>query len=95
MITAGANKGRVGVLSSIEAHPGSFGIAHLKDRRGNSFATRIGNVFVIGEGSKPWVSLPRTKGNCKLIAFLEKRVIDVSIADEPRGRSKLMRKTTP
>jgi len=62
MVTAGANKGRVGVLSSVEAHPGSFNIAHLKDRKGASFATRAGNVFVIGEGSKPWISLPRGKG---------------------------------
>jgi len=62
MVTGGANKGRVGVLSTIEKHPGSFDIAHLKDKRGNDFATRSGNVFVIGEGSKPSVALPRQKG---------------------------------
>jgi len=62
MITAGANKGRIGVLSSREKHPGSFEIAHLKDRKGNSFATRAGNVFVIGEGAKPWITVPRAKG---------------------------------
>jgi small subunit ribosomal protein S4e len=62
MITAGANKGRVGVLVSREKHPGSFEIAHLKDKKGNSFATRAGNVFVIGEGAKPSVTLPRGKG---------------------------------
>jgi len=62
MITAGANKGRIGVLVSRERHPGSFEISHLKDRKGNSFATRSGNVFVIGEGSKPWVTIPRSKG---------------------------------
>lgn len=62
MVTNGANKGCVGILTSIEKHPGSFEIAHLKDRRGHAFATRAGNVFVIGEGSKPWVSLPRAKG---------------------------------
>jgi len=62
MITQGSNKGRVGVLTSREKHPGSFEIAHLKDRKGNSFVTRVGNVFVIGEGVKPWVSLPRAKG---------------------------------
>jgi len=62
MITGGANKGRVGTIVSIEKHPGSFEIAHIKDRKGNAFATRAGNVFVIGEGSKPWVSLPRAKG---------------------------------
>jgi small subunit ribosomal protein S4e len=62
MITAGANKGRVGVLVSREKHPGSFEIAHLKDKKGNSFATRAGNVFVIGEGAKPSITLPRGKG---------------------------------
>jgi len=62
MITAGANKGRIGVLVNRERHPGSFEIAHLKDRKGNSFATRAGNVFVIGEGGKPWITIPRSKG---------------------------------
>lgn len=62
MITQGANKGRVGLLVSREKHPGSFEIAHMKDRKGNSFATRAGNVFVIGNGTKPWISLPRGKG---------------------------------
>jgi len=61
MITAGANKGRVGVLVSREKHHGGFEISHLKDKRGQSFATRSGNVFVIGD-SKPWISLPRGKG---------------------------------
>jgi len=62
MVTGGANKGRVGILTSREKHPGSFEIAHLKDRRDRTFVTRAGNVFVIGEGVKPWVSLPRAKG---------------------------------
>jgi small subunit ribosomal protein S4e len=61
MITAGANKGRIGVLVSLEKHPGSFEIAHLKDKKGNGFATRSGNVFVIGD-SKPLVTTPRDKG---------------------------------
>jgi len=62
MITAGANKGRVGIIVTREKHPGSFEIVHLKDRKGNAFATRSGNVFVIGEGAKPWISLPRGRG---------------------------------
>jgi len=61
MVTAGANKGRVGILMSREKHHGGFEIAHLKDKRGNAFATRSGNVFVIGD-SKPWITLPRGKG---------------------------------
>jgi len=62
MITRGHNVGRVGSVVSVEKHPGSFDIAHLKDRRGNTFATRIGNVFIIGDGSKPSISLPKAKG---------------------------------
>jgi small subunit ribosomal protein S4e len=62
MITGGANKGRVGVIAHRESHPGSFEIIHIKDRKGHEFATREGNVFVIGEGNKSWISLPRAKG---------------------------------
>jgi small subunit ribosomal protein S4e len=62
MVTRGANAGRVGVMTSCEKHPGSFDIVHLKDKRGNSFATRADNVFAIGEGTKPAISLPRGKG---------------------------------
>lgn len=62
MITRGANVGRVGSVVTIERHPGSFDIVHLKDRRGQTFATRSGNVFVIGDGAKPAISLPKAKG---------------------------------
>jgi len=82
MITAGANKGRIGVLSSREKHPGSFEIAHLKDRKGNSFATRAGNVFVIGDGAKPWITVPRSKG------------IKLSILEEREATSKEKAKKT-
>lgn len=62
MVTRGANAGRVGVILNREKHPGSFEIVHLKDKRGLVFATRSDNVFAIGEGTKPWISLPRGKG---------------------------------
>lgn len=62
MITKGANSGRIGVIVSRERHPGSFDIVHIRDRKGHNFATRLSNVFVIGEGPKPWISLPRGKG---------------------------------
>lgn len=68
LITRGANIGRVGTILSIEKHPGSFDIVHIKDRKNNIFATRISNVFVIGEGSKAWISLPKGKG-VKLTVF--------------------------
>jgi len=62
MVTKGANIGRVGVITHKEKHPGSFDIVHLKDKKGVPFATRLSNVFVIGDNSKPWISLPKAKG---------------------------------
>jgi len=62
MVTKGANVGRVGLIVSKEKHPGSFDIVHIKDRKNNLFATRLENVFIIGEGSKPEISLPKGKG---------------------------------
>jgi len=47
MVTRGANIGRVGVVVSKEKHPGSFEIVHLRDKKGNEFATRVSNVFII------------------------------------------------
>merc|ERR1712146_674335 len=78
MITKGKNTGRIGVLMQREKHPGSFDIGYLQDAAGNKFATRLDNVFMIGKGNKPLVSLPKRKG------------IKLSIQDEraqhpPRG----------
>jgi len=71
MVTRGANIGRVGSIVNKEKHPGSFDIVHLRDKKGNEFATRIGNVFVIGQ-DKPWISLPKYDGLKSTI--LEERV---------------------
>jgi small subunit ribosomal protein S4e len=71
LITRGANIGRVGVIVNKERHAGSFDIVHLKDRKGNAFATRIANVFIIGDATKPWISLPKAKGTRSTI--LEER----------------------
>jgi len=62
MITGGANSGRVGTIMSRERHQGSFDIVHIKDSNGHVFATRLGYVFVIGKGNKPYISLPKGKG---------------------------------
>jgi len=62
IMTGGANRGRVGVIYHNEKHKGSFHIVHLKDAAGNSWCTRKDNVFVIGKGSKPLISLPKGKG---------------------------------
>jgi len=61
MITGGRNMGRVGVVTHRERHDGGFNIVHLKDAVDNEFATREGNVFIIGD-EKPWISLPKGKG---------------------------------
>jgi len=61
-VKKGNNRGRIGTLTSTERHPGSYDIVHLKDRKGNAFSTRQDNVMVIGEGNKPWISIPRGKG---------------------------------
>ena len=72
MISGGKNTGRIGVIISRERHQGSFDIVHLKDSSDNVFATRLSNVFVIGKGSRPLVSLPKRKGIKKSI--LQERV---------------------
>lgn len=61
-LTRGHNAGRVGVIQHIERHPGSFDIITVKDAQGHTFATRRQNVFLIGNGNKPMVSLPKGKG---------------------------------
>lgn len=43
--------GRIGVITNRERHPGSFDVVHVKDANGNSFATRLSNIFVIGKVS--------------------------------------------
>jgi len=70
MITKGRNTGRVGTLTHIERHPGSFDIATLRDATGASFTTRAENVFIIGNDA-PAVSLPKGQGVKKSI--LEER----------------------
>jgi small subunit ribosomal protein S4e len=62
MITAGNNIGRVGVVTHRERHHGGYDIVHIKDAQEHTFATREGNVFIIGEGNKPWISLPKGRG---------------------------------
>jgi len=62
LTTGGNNIGRVGILQHVEKHPGSFDIGHIKDANGHSFATRVSNIFVIGEGKKPIITLLANKG---------------------------------
>ncbi|URD80207.1 40S ribosomal protein S4 [Musa troglodytarum] len=74
MVTGGRNTGRVGVIKNREKHKGSFETIHVQDATGHEFATRMGNVFTVGKGTKPWVSLPKGKG------------IKLSIIEEARKR---------
>jgi len=68
IITGGRNMGRAGVIVHREKHIGGFDIVHVKDSLDRTFATRITNIFVIGQGSKPWISLPKGKGTKLSIA---------------------------
>jgi len=61
-VTGGHNMGRIGTIVNRERHQGSFDIVHVKDALGHSFATRLGNIFVIGKATKPLISLPQSKG---------------------------------
>jgi small subunit ribosomal protein S4e len=62
LITSGANRGRVGVLQTIQPHPGSFEIISVKDSTGAVFATRRAAAFIIGNQNRPAISLPVGKG---------------------------------
>jgi len=68
MITGGRNMGRAGVITHRERHIGGFDIIHVKDALERTFATRATNIFVIGDGPKPWISLPKGKGTKLTIA---------------------------
>jgi small subunit ribosomal protein S4e len=61
-VTGGNNMGRIGTIIHREKHQGGFEIVHIKDALGHTFATRIGNVFCIGKGAVPLISLPKGKG---------------------------------
>jgi len=59
---SGNNVGRVGMLTHRDRHFGGFDIVHMTDANGRKFATRIGNIMVIGKGKKAWISLPKGQG---------------------------------
>ena len=68
IVTGGRNMGRAGVITHREHHHGGFDIVHVRDSLDRTFATRISNIFVIGEGTKAWISLPKGKGTKLTIA---------------------------
>jgi ribosomal protein S4E len=71
MITRGRNTGRVGTVTLVERHPGSFDIVTLRDTAGQTFSTRKENVFIIGNADAPAVSLP--KGSGVKLSILDER----------------------
>jgi len=78
-VTKGGNTGRVGHLMHIEKHEGSFDIVTIKDVKDTVFATRLSNVFVIGSGNHPQVTLPKGRGIKKNI--LQERAEAVTRGD--------------
>ena len=60
-VTGGNNIGRVGSILHVERHLGSFDIVHLRDANGKTFATRSGNIFIIGN-KKSEITLPASEG---------------------------------
>ena len=74
MVTKGRNTGRVGTINHVEKHPGSFDIVTVRDTAGNAFSTRAENVFIIGSGETPDVTLPKGKG-VKLSILEEREMI--------------------
>jgi len=91
MITRGANIGRVGTITKIERHLGSFDIVHLKDKKENSFATRLGNVFLIGEGAQAWITLPKYKGQ-KMTILEERKEMEAVRAEKSAKKVKDLQK---
>lgn len=81
MVTGGRNMGRVGVITHRERHDGGFDIVHIKDAVDNTFATRLSNVFIIGQ-DKAWISLPKGKGVKLTIAEERDRRRAVAIAQQ-------------
>jgi len=82
-VNAGNNIGRVGILQSVEKHPGSYDIVHIKDSNGHTFATRIANIQVIGDGKTPAISLPKGQGlKLTLIEERDAKAGDVESEEE-------------
>lgn len=62
IVTGGHNAGRIGLITHQEKHPGSFTSVTIRDATGKEFSTRKENVFVIGIGIRPLISLPKSNG---------------------------------
>jgi small subunit ribosomal protein S4e len=79
-VTGGNNIGRVGTLMHVEHHPGSYEIVHIKDSQGKMFATRLSNIFTIGQGKKPMIKLP--KGDGQRLSLIAERNAKIAATEE-------------
>lgn len=86
LVTKGANIGRVGTIVNREKHPGSFDIVHIKDVRGHTFATRIGNTFVIGTGNQSFITLPKQNG--EKLSVIEDRAAKLAGGKKKKSQKK-------
>ncbi|GKT32408.1 40S ribosomal protein S4 [Aduncisulcus paluster] len=74
-ITGGKNIGRTGIIHHTERHPGSFTAVQIKDAAGHIFATRLENVFIIGD-EKPIFDMPKGDGIRKdIIADRKEKIL--------------------
>lgn len=83
IVTAGNNAGRIGSIHRIEKHEGGFSIVHVADKKGSNFATRLSNVFVIGDSTAA-ISLPRARGI--RLTVLEEHVQKEEAAEKERKK---------
>lgn len=83
IIVGGNNIGRVGTIEHIEKHPGSYEIVHIKDLKGNTFSTRLSNIFVIGE-KEPDVSLLKNHTRHTILEEREYRYSKMPVDDEEK-----------
>jgi len=86
MITGGANTGRVGKVMDVERHPGSFDIVHVKDANDNTFATRKGNVFLVGRAEAE-CTLPKAQG-IRIPLEQDRKLRIEAIAKARQGKNK-------
>merc|ERR1711998_363995 len=61
-VTHGHSAGRNGIVKALEMHSGSHTIVTIRDALGNNLSTRQKNVFVVGNGRVPVISLLASNG---------------------------------
>merc|ERR1712224_4242 len=62
IVTHGHSAGRIGLVISLDKHTGAHTIVIIRDAIGRNLMTRKENVFVLGTGDQPKISLLKSKG---------------------------------